>query len=73
MGNTGPLGTLWAGIGLCCFYIALIWVNTVALPFLTVPLFVIPLTWLMDKIGIGRPRDANAAPTTRVQHYEDAR
>jgi hypothetical protein len=44
----GPLGTLWVGLGLTSFYIALIWINTLLGVFLT-PLFLIPATWLMDK------------------------
>jgi hypothetical protein len=47
--NHGPLGILWTGFGLVCFYIALIWLNTLLGVFLT-PLFLIPQTWLMDKI-----------------------
>jgi hypothetical protein len=49
----GPLGTLWVGIGLGCFYIALIWLNTLLGFFLT-PLFIIPATWLMDRVGAKR-------------------
>jgi len=45
----GPLGTLWVSLGLICFYIALIWINTLLGVFLT-PLFLIPQTWLMDWI-----------------------
>jgi len=41
------LAILWVGIGLCCFYIALVWLNTLLGFFLT-PLFIIPTTWLMD-------------------------
>jgi hypothetical protein len=41
----GPLGTLWVGLGLISFYIALIWINTLLGIFLT-PLFLIPLSWL---------------------------
>lgn len=47
MQSQGPLGILWVGIGLCCFYIALVWLNTLLGFFLT-PLFIIPSTWLMD-------------------------
>lgn len=47
MESQGPLGILWVGIGLCCFYIALVWLNTLLGFFLT-PLFLIPATWLMD-------------------------
>lgn len=49
----GPLGTLWVSIGLGCFYIALIWLNTLLGFFLT-PLFTIPGTWLMDKLASRR-------------------
>jgi hypothetical protein len=43
----GPLGTLWVGLGLCAFYVALIWLNTLLAVFLT-PLFIIPGTWLLE-------------------------
>lgn len=46
----GPLATLWIGIGLCCFYIALVWLNTLLGVVLT-PLFIVPLTWLQDRLG----------------------
>ena len=49
MENHGPLGTLWVGLGLGCFYIALIWVNTLLGGLLT-PLFILPLTKLLDAI-----------------------
>jgi hypothetical protein len=55
MNDSGPLGVVWAGLGLCAFYIALIWVNTLLGIFLT-PLFIIPGTWLMDKLGLFRNR-----------------
>ena len=45
----GPLGTLIAGLGLGAFYLALIWVNLLLGHMLT-PLFLIPLTWLQDKV-----------------------
>lgn len=48
METHGPLAVLWVGIGLICFYIALIWLNTLLGVFLT-PLFLIPATWLQDK------------------------
>ena len=47
MESHGPLGTLWVGLALGAFYIALIWLNTLLGFFLT-PLFLIPQTWLMD-------------------------
>jgi len=56
----GPLGTLWVGLGLGCFYIALIWLNTLLGFFLT-PLFIIPATWLQDRLGAGRRRAAPEA------------
>jgi len=56
----GPLGTLWVSIGLGCFYIALIWLNTLLGFFLT-PLFTIPLTWLMDHLGRNRAREHQTA------------
>jgi hypothetical protein len=43
----GPLGTLIAGVGMCAFYLALIWINSLLGLFLT-PLFLIPLTWIQD-------------------------
>lgn len=49
METHGPFGTLWVGIGLGLFYLALIWLNTLLGFFLT-PLFVIPATWVMDKL-----------------------
>lgn len=57
METHGPLGTLWVGLGLCAFYIALVWINTL-LGFVLTPLFGIPLTWLQDKVmGKTRVRD----------------
>jgi hypothetical protein len=51
----GPLGTLWVGLGLCAFYIALIWLNTLLGVFLT-PLFIIPGTWLLEWLQARRRR-----------------
>ena len=48
MQTHGPLGTLWVGIGLGCFYVALIWLNSLLGMVLT-PLFIMPLTRLMDR------------------------
>ena len=50
METHGPLGTLWVGIGLGCFYIALIWLNTL-LGFVLTPFFIIPLTKLKDRMN----------------------
>jgi hypothetical protein len=49
METHGPLGTLWVSLGLIGFYLALIWLNSLLGLFLT-PLFMIPGTWLMDKL-----------------------
>jgi hypothetical protein len=45
----GPLGILWVSLGLGCFYIALVWLNTLLGFFLT-PLFMIPATWVTDQM-----------------------
>jgi hypothetical protein len=55
----GPLGTLWVGLGLCAFYIALIWLNTLLGIFLT-PLFIIPGTWLLEWLQGRRRREQKA-------------
>jgi hypothetical protein len=63
----GPLGTLWVGLGLGAFYIALTWINTLLGVFLT-PLFIIPMTWLQDRLGIGVPKrrdNGRRPPATR--------
>ena len=51
----GPLGTLWVGLGLCAFYIALVWINTL-LGFLLTPLFTLPATRLMDTLNNRKAR-----------------
>ena len=51
METHGPLGTLWVSFGLIGFYLALIWLNTLLAIFLT-PLFIIPGTWLLDKLQL---------------------
>lgn len=51
METHGPLGTLWVSLGLIGFYLALIWLNTLLGIFLT-PLFIIPGTWLLDKLKL---------------------
>jgi hypothetical protein len=57
----GPLATVWVGIALGAFYIALIWVNTLLGTFLT-PLFIIPITWLLDALGVGTRRATDGTP-----------
>jgi hypothetical protein len=56
----GPLGTLWVSFGLIAFYIALVWLNALLGIFLT-PLFLIPGTWLMDKLGVRRRAERKQA------------
>ena len=55
METHGPLGTLWAGLGLGAFFLALTWLNLLLGHFLT-PLFLIPLTWIGDVLK--RKKDA---------------
>lgn len=50
MEHSNPFGTLWAGLGLGAFYLALTWVNILLGHFLT-PLFLIPITWVQDMMG----------------------
>ena len=49
MENHGPLGTLWVGVGIGCYFIALAWVNAVLGGLLT-PLFIMPITKVLDKM-----------------------
>lgn len=55
-----PLGILWTGVGLIGFYLGLIWLNTLLGVFLT-PLFIVPLTWLQDRV-MERRRRRQAPP-----------
>ena len=55
METHGPFGVLWVGLGLCAFYIALVWINTL-LGFLLTPLFVLPATRLMDSLNKRKAR-----------------
>lgn len=65
METHGPLGTLWVSFGLIAFYIALIWINTLLGIFLT-PLFIIPGTWLMDRIQARRRARAEASESSEA-------
>lgn len=60
----GPLGTLWAAVGLISFYIGLLWINSLLGTFLT-PLFIIPQTWLFDALKRRRERRAGRAAIKR--------
>ena len=66
METHGPLGTLWVSLGLIGFYIALIWLNSLLGLFLT-PLFLIPGTWLMDKLKARKEAKSSASPRTDHQ------
>ena len=57
METHGPLGTLWAGLGLGAFFLALTWINLLLGHFLT-PLFLLPLTWLQDLLAERKKRRA---------------
>jgi hypothetical protein len=59
----GPLGTLWTGLGLSAFYIALIWINTLLGVFLT-PLFVLIGTQFLPRRNADRVR-TDASPRER--------
>jgi hypothetical protein len=47
--TNGAFGTLWAGLGLGAYFLALTWINVLLGSFLG-PLFIVPLTWLQDKV-----------------------
>lgn len=62
--TNGPLGLIWVGIGLACFFTALVWLNTLLGVFLT-PLFLIPQTWILERLKARR--DAKRAGTARTE------
>lgn len=72
METHGPLGTLWVSLGLIGFYLALIWLNTLLGVFLT-PLFLIPGTWLMDKLQARKQAKKPGARTDRPVVRVDGR
>lgn len=57
MESHSVLGTLWAGLGMGAYYMALLWINVLLVTFLT-PLFLLPATWLLDKGYRQRREDA---------------
>ena len=65
--TNGPLGLIWVGLGLACFFTALIWLNTLLGVFLT-PLFLIPQTWILERLKARREarreRSATAGRTS---------
>jgi len=48
----GTFGTIWAAFGMTAYYMALPWINILLGLFLG-PLFVIPLTWVQDRMRKG--------------------
>jgi hypothetical protein len=64
----GPLGTLWVSLGLICFYIALIWLNSLLGMFLTPLLTGIPGTWLMDWL---KRRKGKLPPRSEAETYQE--
>jgi hypothetical protein len=61
----GPLGTLWVGLGLGCFYIALIWLNTLLGFVLTPLLTVLPASWLSNLRRSRAEKNEPRSTTTR--------
>ena len=57
MENHGPFGTLWVGLALGAFYSALLWLNVLLGSFLT-PLFIIPGTWVLDRLGVFKKKSS---------------
>ena len=61
MESSNVLGTLWAAFGMTAYYMALVWINTLLGLFLT-PLFLIPMTWLQDRMLLNRRRGTVPPP-----------
>ena len=61
METHGPLGVIWVSIGLGCFYIALIWINSL-LGLMITPLFTLLGTRLYDMAFRKKEKPA-ATPT----------
>lgn len=53
MESHSVLGTLWAGLGMGGYYMALVWINLLLAGFLT-PLIIMPATWVMDAVAAKR-------------------
>ena len=66
METQGPLAVIWVAAGLIAFYIGLIWINTLLGLFLT-PLFIIPLTWLQDRVKERKTRKSQRKPQSKPQ------
>ena len=66
MEHNNYLGTAWAALGMTAYYLALVWINTLLGLFLT-PLFLIPMTWLQDRVMMNRRRAAAPAQSEPPQ------
>ncbi len=60
METHGPLGVIWVSVGLGCFYIALIWINSL-LGLMITPLFTLLGTRLFDMMK-GKSRKPVSPP-----------
>lgn len=56
METHGPLGTIWVSLGLCAFYIALIWINSL------LGLMITPLFTLLGNSVLGLVRRKRVPP-----------
>ena len=63
MEHNNYLGTAWAALGMTAYYLALVWINTLLGLFLT-PLFLIPMTWLQERLT-GKRGPTRTVPATR--------
>ncbi len=68
METNNLFGTLWAALGMTAYYLALVWINTLLGLFLT-PLFLIPLTWLQDRLKLGRVAPSPAPARLRTDAH----
>ena len=60
MESHSVLGTIWAGLGMSAYYMALMWINLLLACFLT-PLFLIPGTWLLERLTSRKAADRQRA------------
>ena len=47
MEEHGVFGTIWAGLGMTAYYMAIMWISLLLSSVLS-PFFIIPITWLQD-------------------------
>ncbi len=63
MEHNNYFGTAWAALGMTAYYLALVWINTLLGLFLS-PLFLIPMTWLQERVAGRRGAPAVATGQT---------